>query len=380
MRMTGSGAMQTRADAKKLGGFGQMWEPGATGTVLYPIVKDETTGKFDLLVGGIWGHPADPKELGLKKIFIPSLTDMDESGEPIGTPDITYQFSRIAKLFIDGMKQKKIDGVMAKQWPNEASRKSALEAIDKEFDTQSNMKAKKPVVGKATFLITTECIYIPIENEQPQPDKARLVTQSLSDERIRKLIGLANNSKYSPDPDDTYLEVQYAFPAGDKAQSGRTDPVGQVREYRLKTTYPDQWKAIESLIPTLPDKSETIARRNFSYRKSTPKEIKNALTTYAIMNSEYLDALSNEDDIEKLVKNADVMEELSLTSSIMNPELKSKITEALEELHKVIDATATEDEPQEEPTFGDAPTIEQMLANQHRASDELLEGVDVDLN
>lgn len=375
--MTASGAMQTRADSKKLGGFGQMWEPGDQGTVFYPVFVDEETGKTELLVGGIWGHQADPKALGLKTIFIPSLTDMDESGIPIGTPDITYQFSKIAKAFVDGEKQSKIDKVMSKNFPSEATRKGALDEIEKEFDTKTNMKAKKAVVGKATFLITTEVLYVPIENDVPQPEKARIVTQSLSDERIRKIYALINDSKYKPLEGEDYLEVQYTFPATDKAQAGKTDPVGQVPEYRLKNKFPEEWKQIETLLEGMPKNSETIARRNFSYRKFDEKQIKNALTSYAIMQSEYLEHLQD-DDVDKLVKNAEIMDKLSIVNTLSKPELVAKIDEELARIKK--ERGEAEPTPAtEEPSFETAPSIQDMLQNENRVDDSFAEGLDIQL-
>lgn len=377
MRMTARGAMQTRADSKKLGGFGQMWQPGDQGIVFYPTLVDEETGKLDLLVGCIWGHQADPKALGLKTIFIPSLTDMDESGVPIGTPDITYQFSKIAKAFIDGEKQSKVDKAMSKNWPSEAARKAALDEIENEYDTKNNMKAKKAVVGKAMLLITTEVLYVPVENDVPQPDKARVVTQSLSDDRIRKLINLLDDKKYAPLEGENYLEVQYNFPATDKTQAGKADPVGQVPEYRLKVKYPDQWKAIESQLELLPKNSETIARRNFSYRKFDEKQIKNALTTYSIMQSEYLESL-HEDDVEKLIKNAQIMDALSIPGALGECSLKSQLDAELLRIKSEEEATP-EPEVHEEPSFSDAPTLSDILLNENRADNEFVEGLEMSL-
>lgn len=382
MRITARGAMQTRADSQKLVGFGQMWQPGDQGTAYYPVITDEKTGKLDLLVGCIWGHPADPKALGLKTIFIPSLTDMDESGVPVGTPDITYQFAKIAKAFIDGEKQSKIDKAMSKNWPTEAARKAALDEIENEFDTKNNMKAKKPVVGKVKLLITTEVLYVPIENDVPQPDKARVVTQSLSDERIRKLIALLDDSKYAPGEGEDYLEVQYNFPATDKAQAGKADPVGQVPEYRLKVKFPEQWKSIESQLELLPKNSETIARRNFSYRKFDEKKIKNALTTYSIMQSEYLEKL-HEDDTERLIKNAEIMDTLSIPESLADCPLKEQLNAEIERIRNERAAAGVEapaEETHEEPSFTGAPTLNDMLQNENRASDEFVDGIDVSLS
>lgn len=370
MRMGASGAMQTRADAKTLGGFGQMWEPGSQGTVFYPIFYNEETNSYDLLVGAIWGHSCSP-ELGLKAIFIPSLTDVDESGVPIGKPDVTYQFSRIAKSFIDGEKELKLQKIAEKPWPSKEAERQAIQGVEDEFDSQKNPKAKKPVIGKLSYLITTEVVYVPIENDIPQTDKARLVTQSLSDERIRKLLTILTSEKYKPAEGEEWLEVQFSFPAGSKMQAGRTDPVGQVAEWRMKNKYPEQFKAIESLLQQLPKSYETISRRNYSYRKISETAILNALTTYSVMNAEFLEQL-NEDMTEQLVKNAEIMDRLSITNSIKNEELRKKIQDELAEIHK-----EPMNEPKSaEPSFSDAPTIDDMLQTMNKANEEMMFQID----
>ena len=196
------------------------------------------------------------------------------------------------------------------------------------------------------------------------------------------MIALLDDSKYAPGEGEDYLEVQYNFPATDKTQAGKADPVGQVPEYRLKVKFPEQWKSIESQLELLPKNSETIARRNFSYRKFEEKQIKNALTTYSIMQSEYLEKL-HEDDTEKLIKNAEIMDTLSIPESLADCPLKEQLNAEIERIRNERAAAGVEapaEETHKEPSFTGAPTLNDMLQNENRASEEFVDGIDVSLS
>jgi hypothetical protein len=392
MRLTASGMMKTREESRKLSGFGQMWNPGDTVVVYYPLAyqefEDEEThvitksNKPDLLVAGCWGHQVDPKRLtGLKAIFVPTTAKVDESGNPVGTPDVTFQFSRISKSFIDGKKQTEIDKAMTKNYPSESMKQTELKAIESRYDTKSNMEAERPAVGKLTMLITTECVVVKLKADgTPDVDSARLVTQSLSNEKIRKLLNIMANANYKPNETETYLEVQYSFLAGvKKADAGKVDPTGIAPEYRVSYKYPEQFKSLESLLVSLPESSETIERRNLSYRKIEEKIILQALTAYAIRESEYLDAIKEETEVENLIKNAEVISMLTIKDSLHNEALRAKIDEALEEIRKntseeALPATESEEE---NPVDTEAPNIEKLLSNPNRASDDFANGVDL---
>ena len=123
-----SGAQKQRAESKKLSMYSKQWSPGDTMRVFFPLFRLEDT--VDIAVGAVWGHSVgDIKELGLKTAFIPSLTQFDDSGAPIGEPDITYKFSLIAKVFVDSMKEIELAQVAKKQWPSESQRRDAMQQV-----------------------------------------------------------------------------------------------------------------------------------------------------------------------------------------------------------------------------------------------------------
>lgn len=369
MKLTASGALKQREDSMKLGGFSKMWKVGDQGIVYYPVIRDEETGRLDLLVAAVWGHPVDMQQLGLKVTFIPTHSEINDRGEPV-TPDITYQFSRIARLFTEGEKEERKQRVMAKDWTGQppAAQAKALQDIEDEYDTKTNMKAKKAAVQRLTLLITTECLYVPVENDVPQPDKARLVSQSLSNDRIAKLLALLNNSMFKPNYDagENWLEVSYTFTSSrnDKGEAGRADPQGISSEMKLSRRYPEAFNAIQGRLSGLPKDSSTIERRNYSYREVSEGAIKQALSTFCVVNQDNLSYLTEEGE-EILVKNASVVDTLRI--KVQKPELREMIDSAIAEM-------ATENTDSGTPNLdsyvaGGAPTIESLMNHQARPDD-----------
>ena len=162
MQLSARGAQRTKDESKKLQMYSKQWLPGDTLRVFYPIYWEN--GKPEIAVGAVWGHNvSDIKKLGLKTAFIPSTTEFDENAMPIGQPDIPYQFSQIARVFVNGMKAAEEEAVAKKNWPTEAARKDALKSIEEKYDAKNNTKAVKPIIGKAMYYITTEVVSIKVE-------------------------------------------------------------------------------------------------------------------------------------------------------------------------------------------------------------------------
>ena len=259
--------------------------------------------------------------------------------------------------------------------------------IEKKYD-KDNIKGVKPVIGGLTFVIATECVYVPMKNGEPDIDATELVSQPLSDIRIKQLYALAADPNYEPvklEGTDIYVqEVQYSWPAGDKAEAGKTSPNGLVPEYRIISKFPQQYKAIRSTLDQLPSESDTIAKRNYQFQKYPENMIKQSLTNYAVMQSEYIDALSgtdNEEMINRIERNASVFEELNLIGNIKNEDILAKINAALELQHAQSDATATVEpttsstETEDVPTS--APTIADMLQQEHIGGEDEVASIDL---
>lgn len=330
MQLSARGAQRTKDESKKLQMYSKQWLPGDTLRVFYPIYWEN--GKPEIAVGAVWGHNvSDIKKLGLKTAFIPSTTEFDENAMPIGQPDITYQFAQIARVFVNGMKAAEEEAVAKKNWPTEAARKDALKSIEEKYDAKNNTKAVKPIIGKAMYYITTEVVSIKVVNGQPVADSIAVSSAPLSSAVITKLYTILDDPKYAPEPGDTFVEVEWKYPAGtDKSESGRTaSPNGLTSEYHLQAQFPDAYAAVASRFPTVATNCETIVRR--ATRAVDPVKVRQALTQYTFLESEYLDNVSAEDE-ETLLKHVDLIKELDATRALSNQELVEKINNALAEM------------------------------------------------
>ena len=376
MRVSVGAVLKEKAESKKSMNFGKMWTPGSTGITMYPFYKNED-GAFEPLIAVQKGHTvSDMKELGLNATFIPTLSEFDSEGNIIGSGDVAYQFSRIAPCFVAGQKEAEMDGIRKKDGIDETMRQTLFKKVEDKY-SRDNMKGVKPIISPLTFYISTECVYIPMQNGQPDVKAARLVAQKLSDARINKLMTLAADEKFQPTQlpgTDIYvLEVQYSWPAGDKGESGKTDPQGLVPEYRLEAKFPNEYKSLMPIINTLPRESETIARRNYSYTKISEARVRQALRSYAVMKTEYLDALNpvtDEEMITRIEKNASIIDELQLTPAIHNEDLLDKISAALElqSVHEQAVPSASEDE--EYVRVSEAPSVSDLLEQEHIGDDD----------
>lgn len=329
MQLSARGAQKTRDESKKLNMYSKQWLPGDTLRVYYPLFWDN--GQPEIAVGAVWGHDVgNIKELGLKAAFIPSTTEFDENKLPIGTPDITYQFSLIAPLFVNAMKLQEESVIAAKPFPTEAGRKDALNAIALKYDTKNNIEAVKPIIGKVKYFISTEVISVKLVNDVPAADTIAITSAPLSGQTIQRLYTIMSDPKYAPKEGDKYLEVEWRYPTDPKKSNSAkaAAPAGVTQEYKLCTTNPSAWNQIEGMLSNLATDSQTIARR--ATRAINPDKVRQALTQYCIMNSEFLDLVGEEDE-ETLLRNVDVIKELDVVQSLKNTELVAKIEEALRE-------------------------------------------------
>lgn len=331
MQLAARGAQKTRNESKKLQMYSKQWLPGDQLRVFYPIFWQD--GRPEIAVGAIWGHNvSDIKELGLKTAFIPSTTDFDENAMPVGQPDITYQFSQIARVFVNGMHKLEEEAVQKKSWPTEAARKEALKAVEDKYDTKNNRNAVRPIIGKAQFYISTEVLSIKLVNGSPQMDSIALTSAPLSNQTINKLYDIMEDPKYAPEPNAEFLEVEWKYPAGsDKGESGRSaSPAGITAEFRLGAQFPEAYSSVIGQSAMVARDSESIVRR--ATRSIDPNKVKQALTRYSFMKSEYLDVAVEEDE-ETLLKHADLIKDLDLVRALTpNTALVEKIEAAIREM------------------------------------------------
>lgn len=328
MQMSARGAQKKRDESKKLPMYSKQWLPGDQLRVFYPIFWKD--GRPEIAVGAVWGHSvSDIKGLGLHTAFIPSTTEFDENRLPVGPADVTYQFSRIARVFVNGQKRVEEQMVESKPWPTEAAKKDALKAIDEKYDTKNNPKAVRPIISPVQFYISTEVLSVKIANGAPIKDSLTLTSAPLSSAVITKLYGILDDPKYAPAEGAEFIEVEWKYPVDtDKGQSSRNaSPAGLTSEYRMENAYPEMYALAAQMFPSVAKDAETITRR--ATRSVDPAKVQGALMNYSIMNSEYLDQAIDE-DVEILCKNVAVIEHIGVLNSLKTQTLIDQLKAELE--------------------------------------------------
>lgn len=328
--MSARGAQKEREGSKKLSMYSKQWLPGDTLRVFYPIYWQD--GQPEIAVGAIWGHSVgDIKALGLKTSFIPSTTDFDQNGQPVGQPDVTYQFSQIARIFVNGAKANEEAAIMRKNWPSEAARLDALKTLETKYDTKNNPDAVKPIIGRVQYYISTEVLSVKIANSVPNLDTIAITSAPLSNKVINKLYQLMDDPKYAPVEGDEFFEVEWKYPVDPKktASAQQASPNGLTPEYRFAAQFADAYRTVTGMFGMVARDAATITRR--ATKSVDPARVRAALTQYAFLSSEYLDIVS-EEDTETLLRHVDLIHDLDVTRAITNKELVEKIEAALRDL------------------------------------------------
>lgn len=327
MEIKTAGCLRKVKDAtKKLRNYSKQWNPGDQLHVFYPVVFEG--GQWELVAGGVWGHKVNNfSELNLKTSFIPSLTQFDENGDPIGRPDVTYQFSNIAPCFVEGQFEAKKKALLAKAFPSDSARFEALQQLNHQYDAKNNPKAIKPIVSRAQFIISTEVVSIKYNNGQPVLDTAAVSSYPLSDTKLDQLYKLLNDPRFCPEEGAAFWEVEFTYPTDtDKGESGRkAAPTGLTMEYRIPHQFPNVYASLErGQLKTIATSADLIVQR--STRAVSEDKIRGAISNYCMMHCEDLDTVPDE-STEQLVRNAAVIHELGFLRNLANMELVEKIKE-----------------------------------------------------
>lgn len=365
-----SGLKRVKDASKKMPMYSKCWVPGDTMRIVFPVGKNED-GDWDLIGGGIWGHKVNDFEgVGLKTAFIPSLTEFDDNGDPIGTPDITYQFSKIAPVFVRGMKEEDMAKVLKKSYPTEAARTEAIRKIDHKYDTKNNMKAIKPAIASVGFMITTEVLCYKCVDDKPVLDSAMVVSFPLASQRIDQLMLLLKDPKFAPNEGDSFWEIEWKYGVdSDKSKSAKTsNPAGLTADYRTANTDPDIWKKLETFMQQIATDPALIVKR--ATKSISEASIRSALTAYSFLNSEYID-LATEEDVDLLCRNTKIIKELGFMRTLSNEDVIGKINEAFAEIKQDVpeEVPNVTIEPQSQP----APSpVETAPSTSPLISDDIL--------
>lgn len=376
--------------ARKCQDFSKAWEVGDKLSVFFPIVwspyyengeiateqardskgklmYDEAgepimtqKGRWDIPTFDCWGHNVgDMKQLNLGATFIPSNTEIyqgkpvrferdengniqyDDFGQPIYTSiegDVTYQFARIAPLFIRGQKQAELNKAYSNNFQSEEFRRKAISDIEDKYDTNKSFNAPKPIIGKVRLATMTEVVAVKMDKyDDPEVDKAANYIYRMSSEKIDELLSLVNDVKYKPrDLDQKWFEVQISFNGDSNDQKGRAaagrkaHPVGLTEEYTTRSRNPEAFEKIRSRVESIPMKASIIEAHTFIHRIPEAK-IKSALSYYMAQFGDSLDNLSESKDIEMMTNNALYLIKFAALDSMSAENLKDKIMDSYKE-------------------------------------------------
>ncbi len=403
MQMSARGAQKKRDESKKLVMYSKQWVPGDTLRVFYPIYWED--GRPEIAVGAVWGHSvSDIKALGLHTAFIPSTTDFDENRLPIGQPDITYQFSKIARVFVNGMKKEEEERIESKKgWQSDAAKKAALRSVEDKYDSKNNQNAVRPIISPLQYYISTEVVSVKIANKSPVMDTVKVSSAPLSSQTITRLYAIMEDPKYAPQVGDKFFEVEWKYPSDpDKGMSSRSAaPAGLTPEYRFQAQWEDKYAAVQSQCGGIMFDSESIKRR--ATKSVDPMKVMQAIMQYTFINSQYLDYADGE-DVDLLCRNIELLDRIGVMGALENKSLLSKLKEELQKykdnreaetssmLPNPLEASAEVPEnvaKEVEQTMGElpdpnpqAPTIESLLNHpmddaNNIVPDDILDSIDL---
>lgn len=331
--ITGDEALRTRQDSQFLPRFSKLYDSGMTAITYYKIVFVPQTKKRAIVVGACWGHKVDFNKVPIGKDFVRSNAIIKEN-KPV-TVDALLQFSKLAPAYKDGLKISKIKMTNSSGQPAPIIQQQLAE-IELAFEgTKEKAPIETVAVGPLTYLITTECVFVPLDSDgKPKVSDIRLCSQELSNKKLEQLSTAINDRRMVIKEEEGYAELQYAFGnTKDKKQDGQVAPTGTPSTYTLEEKYPDLWDAISDQIKRLPEDSEQIMARNRAFDKVDEEEIIAAISAFATGNNMYLGMIDEGDkkNMNRLKSNAFLLKELDASKDISNPELLEAIEKAVKE-------------------------------------------------
>jgi len=426
--MTATQAQTQMESTRKLQSFSKAWDVGDKLSVFFPIIwapylengeqvmeqeRDKRgklvfnennepvmvpKGTWEFPVYTCWGHEvSDLKKLNVGTTFIPSLTEIyqghpvkfnrDENSNIIydsyGDPsferiegDITYQFSKIAPLFIRGMKQEELNKVYSKKFDSDEFRRKAIQDVEDRYDTNKSMNAPRPIIGKVTPYTITEVLVVKKDKyDDPDTTKVAKYTYRLKQEKINELYSLIKDVKFRPhDPEQKWFEVEMTFNGDTNDQKGRAQagrkahPVGLPEEYTMKVKNPDAFAQIEQQLESLQQLASGI--KAHTYIQAIPEQkIKSALSYYVASFGEYLDSITEERDMEIMKNNASYLVKFAATDAMSSAALKETINNSYAEYlaehpdTKPEAELATEQPGYSEPDVDHMPTTAELLGD-----------------
>lgn len=333
----------------KLRGFSKAWDVGSQLEVFYPFRLVNTPDDPDRTMwvpclSVVYGHKCDNKIF--KRSFLRSRCELDADMNIVGEGDLPYQFSRIATVLVHAMKEKELDALANKDWSllGQSAYASARQEVEDKYDPKK-LNGVKPIIQRFTLQRNTVCYAVAMDNGQPkmqtsETDKSKtgLFTHTLSEDRMGKLVGLANdplmgiNAQHSDKTytigDVSYLEVMYNFTSArmEKSEAGRADAQGVAASITLTTRFPDLKPQIEAALSQIPTSSDDIRRKLYAMEPMDDNDLIRALQSYTFSTAGDWGYLPPEEQ-ERLLGASNLVDFLRVVPS--DEKLKAKFAEKL---------------------------------------------------
>lgn len=343
MIIEGAGdAIRQRDTDRRLENFGKAWGPGDKAIVAFPIFRNPRTGKLDIITANGYGNRINDKDVGLKRFFIPTNSELDSETKKPLYKTVLDRASRLSRLVLEGEYLLKIEEAK-ESTDDESILATSLEKLKKEYKGEDGKgkNAKRPAIGGLTYLSTTEVAYFQIVKDQINTDKMGMYSLELSNKKAQKIITIINDKQFEYDAtigEDGigYAEIQFTFGTdSDKTRAGaNTEMSGIVPKFKLAEM--EEWKEISDILERLPKDSESIKKRNYSFEPVSEGSIKQVLSLWAPKMAKYINKYidatpdSQDDKDKKLKSNAEIIKDLMI--KIKDPEAKAFIDKEYAEL------------------------------------------------
>lgn len=328
-------ALEQSQKSKKLTSFSKVWKSGSQIIVLYRLVpltdeeKEEAkvsgeNPKRSICVGELWGHSVnDIKSLNLKTNFLQTHSEIDYETMEIIKPDISFQFSKVAKLLLEGQKQDALVDAENRAGDDKTTYVTLVSKITEEYNN------KRPIISGLVHKTFCECVAIETSDDwTPNKKTMKLVSSDLSDKRLQRLHEILDDDYKNIPLDQDYMEVRYVFgSSGDRKIDGQVDPKPVSEDKSIFTKYPNIAEEAKSMILSSPMNSKVLTNR-YNIQNYTESEIKRALAMYTQSNTKYLEKLTDVDK-DKLVNAANIIDELKI--KILDEDLNKRIQDKLKE-------------------------------------------------
>lgn len=333
-------------------------------------------GERDLIAATVPGRKCDAKRL--KRAFLP-LDDYDETNDqPVSDDSVIAKYARIAKVIhaaeakyemADAEEQAQKTSKNTGQPINAVALQLRLKEIENEYFGDPDAKpqaiyaTKSPLIGSLVLEMATEALVVPLTAaNEPEWNKADVMTVSLSKTKVEQIIGLLDNPDYCR-PEEGYLEVGYDYIGTSRKAAGQVAKYQGIAEsLSLKTKNPTAWEteakpALKKLAST--DKMVKDRCPSFNGRQTTAETVKRFLKTISAMPLVVSKIPTIEEEL--LTRNAKVLLEYNVGTD--QPNVKALLEEIVAKQEAESDDITNDITDEEIVAAESATTLKELVDN-----------------